>query len=326
HPYRGLEAMNEASADYFYGRNLETAAALNALARKTGRCPILIGASGVGKSSVALAGVLSSLKSMRWPGADHCAGNSWPKGLQNSRSWVWLTMRPGEAPLEALAAAITRPWQLDAKDPTQAALPRKWAKGLSAGDNNLADLINTTQEVLKKREGEAPERILLYLDQGEELYTRATEKDAKRFSEVLAEGLGDSRLRAFASLRADYFDRLQADEPLFKCHEHINVPPLDRIQLHEVVPAPPRALSVDFEVGEIANRITAAATAAPGALPLLSYLLTDMWASMVKRGDATLRMPAQAIDIGGVLASRAEEFLKANPDEEKALRRLLTLR
>jgi WD domain, G-beta repeat len=324
-PYRGLEAMNEANADYFYGRNLETAAVLNALASKPGRCPILIGASGVGKSSVAQAGVLSALKSMRWPGTDHPAA-SWPKELQKSRGWVLLTMRPGEAPLEALAAAITRLWQLDARDPDQAALPRKWAKGLSAGDNNLVDLVDATQEELKKREGEAPERILLYLDQGEELYTRAAQGDAKRFSEVLAQGLGDSRLRTFASLRADYFDRLQADEPLFKCHEHINVPPLDRAQLYEVVTAPACALGVDFEDGEVANRITAAAAAEPGALPLLSYLLTDMWAGMVRRGDATLRMPAQAIDIGGVLASRAEEFLKSQPDEEKALRRLLTLR
>jgi hypothetical protein len=324
-PYRGLEAMNEANADYFYGRTAETAAVLNALANKPGRCPILIGASGVGKSSVAQAGVLSALKSMRWPGTDGSSA-SWPKELQNSRNWVSLTMRPGEAPLEALAAAITRLWQLDAKNPEQAALPRKWAKGLSAGDNKLADLVSATQEELKKRQGAAPERILLYVDQGEELYTRAAQGDARRFSEVLTNGLGDSRLRAFGSLRADYFDRLQADEPLFKCHEHVNVPPLDRAQLHEVVTAPARALRVRFEDTEIANRITAAATAEPGALPLLSYLLTDMWAGMVRRGDATLRMPSQAIDIGGVLASRAEEFLKANPGEEKALRRLLTLR
>ena len=309
----------------FMAATLETAAVLTALADKPGRCPILIGASGVGKSSVAQAGVLSALKSMRWPGTDGAAANSWPKGLQNSRSWVSLTMRPGEAPLEALAAAVTRLWQLDAKDPDQAALPRKWAKGLSAGDNTLADLITATQEELKKREGEAPERILLYLDQGEELYTRAAQEDAKRFSDVLAEGLGDRRLRAFASLRADYFDRLQADEPLFKCHEHVNVPPLDRAQLHEVVTAPARALGVAFEDNAIADRITNAAAAEPGALPLLSYLLTDMWSGMVKREDATLRLPAQAIDVGGVLARRAEEFLKANPDEEQALRRLLTL-
>jgi hypothetical protein len=324
-PYRGLEAMNEANADYFYGRTVETTAVLNALASKPGRCPILIGASGIGKSSVAQAGVLSALKSMRWPGTDGSAA-SWPKALQNSRSWVSLTMRPGEAPLEALAAAITRLWQLDVRDPDQAALPRKWAKGLFAGDNTLGDLISATQEELKKREGEAPERILLYVDQGEELYTRAAQGDAKRFSEVLAKGLGDSRLRAFGSLRADYFDRLQADEPLFKCHDHINVPPLDRAQLHEVVTAPARALGVDFEDGQTASRITTAAAAEPGALPLLSYLLTDMWAGMVKRGDATLRMPTQAIDLGGVLASRAEEFLKSYPGEETALRRLLTLR
>jgi hypothetical protein len=237
------------------------------------------------------------------------------KELQNSRNWVSLTMRPGEAPLEALAAAITRLWQLDAKDPDQAALPRKWGKGLCAGDNKLADLITATQEELKKREGAAPDRILLYVDQGEELYTRAAQTDAKRFSEVLAEGLGDSRLRAFGSLRADYFDRLQADEPLFKRHEHVNVPPFDRAQLHEVVTAPARVLGVRFENNGVPHGITAAASAQAGALPLLSYLLTDMWASMVRRGDATLRMPAQAVDIGGVLASRAEEFLKANPDE-----------
>jgi WD40 repeat protein len=325
-PYHGLEAMNEANADYFYGRTRETAALLNALASNSDRWPILIGASGVGKSSVAQAGVLSALKSMRWPETDGDMTTAWPRGLQNSRGWVSLIIRPGEAPLEALTAAMIRLWRLDTKDPKQAALPRQWAQGLSAGHNTLSDLIGSTQEQLKKREGEAPERVLLYIDNCEELYIHTAQSDANRFSEVLAEGLGDRRLLAFASLRADYFDRLQADKPLFNCHEHVNVPPLDRAQLHEVVTGPARALGVEFEDVEVANRITAAASAQPGALPLLSYLLTDMWAAMVKRGDATLRLPAQSIDVGGVLASRAEEFVKANPDEEKALRRLHTLR
>jgi hypothetical protein len=61
-PYRGLEAMSEDNADYFFGRARETAAVLNSLAHMPHRCPILIGASGVGKSSVAQAGVLSALK------------------------------------------------------------------------------------------------------------------------------------------------------------------------------------------------------------------------------------------------------------------------
>jgi hypothetical protein len=93
-PYRGLEAMTEANADYFYGRIRETAAALTALADKPGRCAILIGASGVGKSSVAQAGVFSALKSMRWPGADPTAASPWPQAMRNSRAWVRLTTRP----------------------------------------------------------------------------------------------------------------------------------------------------------------------------------------------------------------------------------------
>jgi hypothetical protein len=126
-PYRGLEAMTEANADYFYGRNTETAALLSALAEKRGRCPILVGASGVGKSSVARAGVLSALKSMQWPGTERTAASNWPAGLTNSRA-LSLVVRPGEAPLEALAAAFIQLWQFDARDPDQAGLPRKWGR------------------------------------------------------------------------------------------------------------------------------------------------------------------------------------------------------
>jgi len=64
-PYRGLEAMEEKDSDYFFGRTKETAEALDALAA-LGRLPVLIGNSGVGKSSLAQAGVLAALK--RQPG------------------------------------------------------------------------------------------------------------------------------------------------------------------------------------------------------------------------------------------------------------------
>jgi TIR domain len=166
-PYCGLEAMTEANADYFYSRSAETSQVLNALADKAGRLPILIGGSGVGKSSVARAGVLSALKAMRWPETDRAGTNRWPNALQGSRGWVSLTTRPGNAPLEALTRAFVGLWGVDTKDPDLATLPRKWAKALLAGDHKLADLISTTQDVLEKRLGEAPERVLLYLDQAE---------------------------------------------------------------------------------------------------------------------------------------------------------------
>jgi WD40 repeat protein len=333
HPYRGLEAMTEVNADYFFGRGAETEAALKVLADKPSRLPILIGASGVGKSSVAQAGVLSALKAMRWPSGSSGERPPWPAAFEDSRTgWAWLVMRPGEDPMQALASAFTRLWFKDLTDPERGPTARKWADGLRK-DNSLADLIQATQDKLEHDDGAKPNRILLYLDQLEELYTgsaRAAPRDAARFSQVLADGLKDPRLIAFASLRSDYFGRLQADAPLWSVHELVNVPPLTRTALDEVVTGPAQALKVKFEDEKLPGRIVEAAAEdaakARGALPLLSYLLTDMWSKMVERDDGVLRLPAHAIDIGGVLAATAEKFLQIKPDAENSLKRLLTLR
>jgi WD40 repeat protein len=323
-PYRGLESMTEANSDYFYGRNVQTAKILALLAEQPNRCPVLTGGSGVGKSSVAQAGVLSALKSMRWP-ADE-SSQPWPATLKNSRGWAILTMRPGVTPIKSLVSAFTRLWSLDLTDPEQAARPRSWVYRLQENENTLGDLIDATREQIQKREGTAPDLILTYIDQVEDLYTHASKHDAERFSSLLQEGLEDPRFRAFASLRADDFDHFCEDKAFLECSELVKIAPLTKNGLYEVVTKPARVLQVSFEDERLADRVTEAAAKEPGALPLLSYQLNDMWASMAKRGDAILRLPSQAIDVGGVLSSRAEEFLRAHPEKENSLRGLLTLK
>jgi hypothetical protein len=71
-PCRGLEAMEEKDSDYFFGRGRETVEVLSALAAAPDQLPVLIGNSGVGKSSIAQAGALAALKRQAWPeeGAD----------------------------------------------------------------------------------------------------------------------------------------------------------------------------------------------------------------------------------------------------------------
>ena len=64
----------------------------------------------------------------------------------------------------------------------------------------------------------------------------------------------------------------------------------------------------------------------PARLPLLSYLLDDMWTQMVRRGDGMLRLPAQSIELGCVLVERADAFLAQHPRSEDELRRVLTLK
>ena len=66
-PYRGLSAMTESDADYFFGREGETAEVIDALAATPDKLPIVLGNSGVGKSSIAQAGVLAALMRQAWP-------------------------------------------------------------------------------------------------------------------------------------------------------------------------------------------------------------------------------------------------------------------
>jgi hypothetical protein len=132
------------------------------------------------------------------------------------------------------------------------------------------------------------------------------------------------------SLRADFFGDLQRDEPLFAAHRHVNVPPLREAQLRDVVGRPAELLAARFEnpglAAAIAKRTAEESARDAGALPLLSYLLDDMWTKMVHQGDGVLRLPMQAIDLGGVLVARAEAFLEDRPGSESELRRIFTLK
>jgi TIR domain len=65
-PYRGLSAMEEKDSDYFFGRERKTDEVLNVIAAESARLPVLLGNSGVGKSSLAQAGVIAALRRQAW--------------------------------------------------------------------------------------------------------------------------------------------------------------------------------------------------------------------------------------------------------------------
>ena len=84
-PYRGLAAMEEKDSDYFFGRERETIDVLSALAVAVDRLPVLLGNSGVGKSSLAQAGVLAAVKRQAWPERVDNAPE-WPQAFRDSRA------------------------------------------------------------------------------------------------------------------------------------------------------------------------------------------------------------------------------------------------
>jgi formylglycine-generating enzyme required for sulfatase activity len=328
-PYRGLEAMQEKDSDYFFGRERETVDVLSALAGAPDRLPVLIGNSGVGKSSLAQAGVLAALKRQAWPQRAK-EPKAWPATFQESRQWCYLSLRPGTDPLKALVEAFLDIWQYTATDAERATRQYDWMEALHGGKATLSDLIDATERRRKELDQPKPPSFLLYIDQGEELYVRAEEHQGRRFSELLVQALRDPRLRALMSMRSDFLGHLQNDEPLFKARQQIDVPPLRETELREVVSSPALLLAARFETESLIDIMTrrAAEDAVKdvGALPLLSYTLDDMWGSMVQRGDGILRLPAQSFELGGVLVDRADRFLETHPGAEGALRRVLTLR
>jgi len=328
-PYRGLAAMEEKDNDYFFGRGQETIDVLSALADTADTLPVLLGNSGVGKSSLALAGVLASLKRQAWPDVANAPGE-WPQAFRESRRWCFLTLKPGTEPLKALVKTFFDTWQLDATDPKRVERQNYWITLLRDAKATLRDLLDATEDRYKELKRAPPAAFLLYVDQGEELYVRAEERQRRRFSELIAQGIADPRLYALMSMRTDFLGELQKDELLYKVRRQIDVPPLREAELREVVSRPAELLSARFETdglaGIIARRTAEDSTKDVGALPLLSYTLDDMWTKMVKRGDGILRLSAQSFELGGVLSDRADAFLSAHPKSQDSLRRILTLK
>jgi Novel STAND NTPase 1/TIR domain len=328
-PYRGLAAMQETDSAYFFGRERETVDALSALAAAPDQVPVLLGNSGVGKSSLARAGMLAALKRQAWPEGGDTAPE-WPPAFRESRRWCFLTLHPGTEPLKALVETLLDTWQLRATEPERVEQQNGWIELLHDGKAMLRDLLDATERRYEELNQAKPPAFLLYVDQGEELYVRADERQRRRFSEVIAQGVADPRVYMLMSMRADFLGELQKDEPLFKVHRQIAVPPLREAELRKVVSHPAELLSARFETAGLVDIITQRAAEDSvkdaGALPLLSYTLDDMWAHMLQRGDGVLRLRGPAFELGYVLVDRADAFLASHPNAEDQLRRIFTLK
>jgi hypothetical protein len=107
-PYRGLAAMTEADSDYFFGRARETVEVINALATTPDKLPILLGNSGVGKSSLAQAGAIAALMRQGWSETAEAPG-TWPSVFNSSRRWCFLKVRPGTEPVRSLVEPFDSP-------------------------------------------------------------------------------------------------------------------------------------------------------------------------------------------------------------------------
>lgn len=162
-------------------------------------------------------------------------------------------MRPGDAPVRRLAEALEG-------EPTA---PLEAVAALLAR--------------------EACTRIVLFVDQLEELFTLAASDERARFIAALRALRDGSSCRIIAALRADFLGSLM-DSELWPDVEHARceLAPLRGEALRAAIVQPASDAGASLEP-VLVERLIADTAAEPGALPLLQATLLDLWESLERR-------------------------------------------
>ena len=168
-------------------------------------------------------------------------------------------------------------------------------------------------------------RLLLVVDQFEELFTTVDGPEASRFIRRLAQLTGDpdGRSHVLVTLRADFYDRPLADPHLGQLFADnvVNAVGLAPDQLESAATLPARQLDITIEP-RLVGRLIADVAGQPNALPLFQYALTELFDA---REGPVLDL-ATYERIGGVrkaVARRAESlYAQLDVVEQEAARQL----
>jgi DNA-binding SARP family transcriptional activator/ABC-type glycerol-3-phosphate transport system substrate-binding protein len=293
-PYKGLRAFSEADTEDFFGRE-ELVDELVARIDGGTRFLALVGPSGSGKSSVALAGLVPALRQ-----------------TSDGGSRLVARMSPGTHPFAQLDAALARAAH-DAQRPAP-----------TLADDELG-LLRAALTVVPDEQTE----LLLVIDQFEELLTGVIARTTVRsFLRNLAEAVEDphGQLVVVVTLRSDFLDPAmrQPDLAELVTAGAVHVPPLTPVELQAAVVRPAQAVGLIIEPELVAELVTEAAQH-PGALPLLQFVLTELTEQAVG-GILTLAALRQSGGIHGTLARRAEDLYAALPEVSQEAVRLVLLR
>jgi basic membrane lipoprotein Med (substrate-binding protein (PBP1-ABC) superfamily)/DNA-binding SARP family transcriptional activator len=292
-PYKGLRPFLEDDADDFFGRDRLVAEMLRVLRGRQSLVTV-VGASGSGKSSAVRAGLVPALRK------DAIAGSS---------RWLVAHMVPGLRPFAEIEAALLHS-TLDA--------PASLAEQLSDPE---AGILRAVLRVLP----DASDRVVLVIDQFEELFTLVNETERTRFLDNLVVALDDRhhRLTVVATLRVDFYGHVLTHPAMGArlAGGLVNVVPLTSDELEFAACQPAARAGVSFEPALLAQ-IIADVGREPGSLPLFQFTLTDLF----DRRDADHLLISTYRSMGGVqgaLSRRTTEvFDQLSHDEQRAAEQL----
>ena len=274
----------------FFGRRAETdelARLLRASADRDQReIVVVVGPSGCGKSSLVRAGVIPA--------------------LSREKGWAVLPPAfPGENPLTGIARSFAEAMAGDSA----------WTASRVAQRIAADGLLDVISDFLATYRGPAAARLLLVLDQFEEIMTRTSAADRRRAVDGLMPAILDGSLRVVATMRSEFWAHCWLVRNLASCpfgglHLARSTPQM----LPTVVEAPMKLAG--FRISpELVSRI-AADTESGESLPLLAYTLQQLTEGLPRGAELSTRAYEQNGGVRGTLVREAEAAL----DEATAAR------
>ncbi len=287
-PYAGLSSFQEGDAGKFFGRSREIASMMTRIRDQ----PLMavVGSSGVGKSSFVRAGLVPALK-------------------RSGETWETLVIRPGRKPLESLAAVIQPMVATSTNLADDMEEQRKLVETLRREPGHLG-------HVLRGRARLDSRRLLVFVDQFEELYTQTADPaERAAFTACLSAVADDatSPLRVVLSIRSDFLDRVAEDQRFVTelTQGLFFLGPPNREGLRDAIVQPAEMAGFRFELPTMVDDMLNHLESTPGALPLLQFAATKLWEAR----DTARKMLTHASytamgGVAGALASHADRVVE----------------
>jgi serine/threonine protein kinase/WD40 repeat protein len=319
-PFRGLLPFDERHAEYFFGREAEIARFVERLRGQ----PVLpvVGPSGSGKSSFVKAGVIPRLRERgHWIVVETRPGND-PFGnlcTRFPRSAV-----PGLSPIPSEAPTVPDrpdraegPWSEDAPavSPPSPSDLRRSPRALAM----------TLRRVARNEDA----RVLLFVDQLEELYTHVADEETRRaYMQAICSAADDWQepVRVVFTLRDDYLGRPAGGPMVQEALGQVTVlrGPA-REALAEIVTRPLELVGYRCDDDGLPGEMAEEVHGEPAALPMLQSAARTLWERRDR--DRRLLLRAEYGRMGGVagaLASHADSVLEGlSAAELRAARQIL---
>lgn len=325
-PYRGLAAYQPAQQRFFWGRQREIQEAISDLEalHQTGKPRFLVvaGASGSGKSSVVLGGMLPALTgaltaealpekyrtqvqslllelsqdapSLRVKDALEVLRRALNAAPQSQSDWEYAVMRPGNDPLAALTGALSQ-----RRDQSR--------------------------------------RFLLVVDQLEEIFTHTADATVRQhfLQRLWTLAQANNLFSCVVTLRVDFLGHcaeitldelgLRLDRVAYDEAHRVFIAQMSTELMRMAIEGPARLVGLQLDEGLTAKMI-ADVQGEPGALPLLSHVLDLLWQRRVGC-RLSLQDYTSLGEAAGALSSNAERVYErlSQPRKEVAHRLLVRL-